>query len=82
MPFDDKGRFSWDGMHEGVLDKQKACETIAYQRGCWWIEECLIRNEDNQIIGRFMARTLISDARVPHWLDTIDLKIDDERSPV
>ena len=76
MPFDDRARWSWDRMQEGVTDRQRAAESVSYQQGCWWIEECLVR-EDNVIIGKVIVRTLISRA-VPEMPYT-RVRIQDDR---
>ncbi len=78
MPFDEAGKWSWDGMKAGITDGQKACEQIAYRRGIWWVEECIVRDENNRIIGRIMARTLISDAAVPKAQDYVRVGIEEE----
>lgn len=62
---------SWDEMREGVTDKQTAAERIAYKQGVYWVEECLVRSEEGQIIGKIVNKTFISNARVPRWLDHV-----------
>lgn len=63
-------------MQEGASDRQRAAESVSYQHGCWWVEECLVR-EDNVIIGKIVARTLISPhvQHIPH----VKMGIQDDR---
>lgn len=73
----ESGEHSWDWLSIKTTDGAKS-EQIAYRRGCWWVEEALVRDEDNRIIGRFMARTLISDAQVPKVLAYHKVKLDED----
>lgn len=69
---------SWDDLKLAVQDNQPGAEHLSYRRGCWWVEECLIRDEDGRVIGRMMARTLISDAQVARVWDEHRVKLVDE----
>lgn len=80
MPYDESGRWSWDGLKAQTMDGQKAAEHIAYRQGCWWVEEALVRNVDGRIIGKMFAKTLISDAQVPVALAHVTLSTEDDRA--
>ena len=56
---------SWDDLRAKTTDGQKAAEYVTYRAGCWQVEEYLIRNEDNGIVGKVVTRTLVS----PGWQD-------------
>lgn len=73
------GHQSWDDWREGVTDGQKAQERIAFKQGCYWVEECLVRDEFNVIIGKIVVKTLMSNAKVPAWLEHQKMGITDDR---
>jgi hypothetical protein len=69
------GHWSWDDMKEHVTDGQNACESQTYRRGCWLIEECTVRGEDGQILGKITTSTIISNADVPREWDYVKASI-------
>ncbi len=78
MPFDDQGKFSWDGMKLAVTDGQKAAELVQYRQGIWWVIEARVRDDEGQLIGVLTTKTLISQNRNPE-LVVSRVKIDGHR---
>jgi hypothetical protein len=79
MPFDDSGRFSWDGMKSAITDGQKAAEHRSWRQGMWWVEEMTVRDgESGHLIGTMQTKTLISKCRVPE-LAVVRVKVEGHR---
>jgi hypothetical protein len=78
MPFDDSGRFSWDGMKSAITDGQSAAKTSSYRQGIWWVEETMVHDDNGQLLGIFTAKTLISANRLPE-LAVVRVKVEGHR---
>jgi hypothetical protein len=52
--------YSWDEFSSKVTDGQPASERVTYRDGPFFVEECLVRDAQNLIIGRLLIKTFIS----------------------
>ena len=66
-------------MKEHTTDRQKAVEQVAYVKGCWWVEECLVRDDQGLILGKIVGKTLVSPARMGPELAYTKMGIVDDR---
>ena len=59
---------SWEGMREGVTDKQPAAESVRYINAPDFVEEHLIRDEGGRILGKLIAKQLLQPDRTKQFV--------------